>query len=396
MFANEKQKYYNVGKNEDDLMKIVIASDSYKGCMTSLEVANIMKKAILNVDPSIDVTCFPVGDGGEGTLDAFVEVCKGTYEIVNAKEAYGKEVQSKIGWIESGTTAIIEISSIIGLHMYAKEKRNALYASSYGVGQLLLHVKRKGCKKIILALGGSATNDGGMGLLCALGVRFYDEQHKPLKAMASNLAKIEHIDITHMEDFSDIECIAACDVKNTLLGIQGATHIFGKQKGLFPNQIKKVEKAMAHYAMKMKDVGFCLDEVEGGGAAGGIGSIFLQVLHAQMQPGIKLLFSYNNIEEAIKHCDLVITGEGQSDKQTLYGKVPMGVITIANTYNKPCICISGALGLEYKKLYDAGFIGIYSIADRAMSFSQAISHAPEKLEAATYTIMKTIIHFKRG
>lgn len=376
-------------------MKIVIASDSYKSCMSSSKVAQVMTAAIHQLDPNSEVASFIVGDGGEGTLEAFMETGPNEYVEVTCKDAYGKELQTRFGMIENGHTAIIEVSSIVGLQMYPKEKRNAMYASSYGVGQVLLAAKQKGCKKIILALGGSATNDGGMGLLCALGVRFYDKDHKPLKAMAANLINIESIDVRYLEDFSGIECIAACDVKNLLLGPQGATHVFGKQKGLYPNQIKKVEKGMHHYAQKMQEVGFPLNTVEGGGAAGGMGAVFLQVLKANMQSGIALLFSYTNIESAISQCDLVITGEGQSDQQTLFGKVPMGVIKIANKYNKPCICISGALGLEYKKLYEAGFIGIYSIADRAMSFSQAIASAPEKLEAATYNIMKTIMYYQK-
>lgn len=374
-------------------LKVVIASDSFKGCLSSKQVALAMERGIKKVDSSIEVKKYIVGDGGEGTMEAFVSACQGEYVPVSVHDAYRKPLNTYYGLIENGNCAVIEVGNIIGLNMTPKEKRAPLYASSYGVGEVLMKAKKKGCKKIILALGGSCTNDGGMGLLEAIGVRFLDENGKYLRSMACNLDKIVRIDTTKMADFSQIECIAACDVKNHLLGEAGATYIFGRQKGLYPNQIKKIEKSMQHYAQKMKDIGYDLNTCVGGGAAGGIGAVFIRVLKAQMKPGIELLFSYNNIEEDIKDCDVVFTGEGQTDLQTMYGKVPVGVLALANKYNKPCICISGALGVEYKKLYELGFVGIYSIADRAMSFAKALEQANEKLEEGTFSIMKTIHYF---
>lgn len=374
-------------------MKIVIAADSFKGCLTSREVAQHMEIGIHRHDESIEVQKFLVGDGGEGTMDAFVDASHGMYVEVRAHDAYRKWIKTRYGLIDEGRTAIIEVGSVIGLSMVEKDRRAPMYASSYGVGEMLLHAKKRGCKKIILALGGSSTNDGGMGLLEALGVKFYDEENHLLQGMAYNLEKIDTIDFSGMKNFEGIECIAACDVKNHLLGENGATHIFGKQKGLYPNQIKRVERGMKHYCEKMKQYDIDLDVYEGGGAAGGIGAVFIALLQARMQSGIALLFAYNQMEEVIANCDLVITGEGQSDRQTLFGKVPVGVLNIANKYDKPCICISGALGLEYNKLYDLGFVGIFSIADRAMSFAQALASADDKLEACTYSVIKTITYF---
>ena len=374
-------------------MKVVIASDSFKGCLSSKEVAFAMEKGIKKVDSSIEVKKYIVGDGGEGTMEAFVSACNGEMVEVHVHDAYRKPLKTQYGLIEDGNCAIIEVGNIIGLNMTLKENRAPMIASSYGVGEVLMHAKKRGCKKIILALGGSCTNDGGMGLLEAIGVRFLDENGKYLRSMPYNLEKIFSIDTKRMADFSQIECIAACDVKNKLLGEEGATAIFGRQKGLYPNQQKRVEKAMEHYVLKMKEIGYDLNCCVGGGAAGGIGAVFIEILKAKMIPGIELLFSYNRIEEDIKNCDVVFTGEGQTDLQTMFGKVPVGVLNIAKKYNKPCICISGALGVEYKRLYELGFVGIYSIADRAMSFAKALELASEKLEDCTFSVMKTIHYF---
>ena len=180
-----------------------------------------------------------------------------------------------------------------------------------------------------------------------------------------------------------------------MLGKEGATYLYGKQKGLYPNQIKRVEKGMVHFCEKMKKLNYDLNAYDSGGACGGLSAIFQAVCHAKSISGLQLLFSYNHIEDAIAQCDLVITGEGQSDYQTKYGKVPSGIVAVANRHQKPCICISGALGLQYKELYELGFIGIYSVADRAMSFQQALEQAREKLESAVYSIIKTISYYAK-
>lgn len=375
-------------------MKIVIASDSYKGCMSSEEVSNTMEIAIHQVDPTIQVDKFLIGDGGEGTMQAIVQSCGGYYIECACKDTYGKRIKTRYAFIDNGDTAIIEVACILGLNMYPREKRAPFYSSSYGVGQMLETILKRGCKRIILSLGGSGNADGGMGMLDALGMEFYDVHNHRLRGMTCNLEKISRIDDKNMLDFSNVECIAAYDVKNYLLGNEGATYLYGKQKGLFPNQIKRVEKGMVNYNAKMKAIGYDLNAYESGGACGGMSAAFQAVMHAKSVSGLQLLFSLNHIEEAIKDCDLIITGEGQSDNQTIYGKVPAGVVAVANQYDKPCICISGALGLNYKELYQLGFIGIYSVADRAMSFAQAIAGAREKLEAATYSIVKTIMYFK--
>lgn len=373
-------------------MKIAVACDSYKGCMSSSKVNQIIEQAIHDVDDTYEVVTFVMGDGGEGTTAAFVDACDGEMVTIKVKDAYFRPIEATYGLIDDGKTAVIEVASCIGLNMYDREKRKPMHATSFGVGELLLDASKRNVKKIILGLGGSSTNDGGMGMLQALGAKFYDEEKNYLKSNAGQLKKIHRIDIKKFKFLKDIEIIAACDVKNTLLGENGATYVFGKQKGLYPNQIKKLDIAMKDYADKFKDLGYDIASHEGSGAAGGIGGA-LALLDAHFMSGLELLRSYNHMDNAIATCDLIITGEGQSDAQTLYGKVPVGVLDIANKFNKPCICISGALGVEYNKLYDLGFIGIYSVADRAMSFEQALKLAPDKLYACAYTVMKTVHYF---
>lgn len=373
-------------------MKVVVACDSFKGCLKSEEVAYHVEQGIHRFDDTIDVISYAIGDGGEGSAEAFAKSCQGIMVKTGATDAYGKKIITEYALIENGQTAVIEVASIIGLSMTPKERRTPFFGSSFGVGTVMLDAVNRGCKKIILALGGSATNDGGMGLLQALGCRFYDNRHKYLSPQAVNLDKIKYIDFNRLNRLDGIEIIAACDVKNHLLGENGATYVFGKQKGFYPNQIKQVDEAMHNYRDQIQRyLDIDINAYEGGGAAGGIGSVVIGILHAKMVSGIQLLFQYCDIEQAIQACDLVITGEGQSDRQTIYGKVPVGVLEIANRYRKPTLCISGALGLGYQELYDLGFIGIFSIADRAMSFQQALDQAGEKMEAAVYTVMKTIV-----
>ncbi len=378
-------------------MKVVIACDSYKGCMTSREVAQRMEDGIWQVDSNICTKSYIIADGGEGTVEAFHETCHGKKQIVQASDAYGKRIMTEYTIIDDGNTAVIEVANIIGLNMHEREKRAPFFGSSFGVGTVILHAVEMGCKKIIIGLGGSATNDGGMGLLQALGCRYYDSMHQYLSPQAMNLEKVRYIDFNRLNKLEGIELIAACDVKNHLLGENGATYVFGKQKGFYPNQIRKIETGMENFRNQIQRyTSIDINEFEGGGAAGGIGAVLIGLLGAKMIPGIDLLLSCSDIEEEIADCDLVITGEGQSDQQTMYGKVPVGILRLANRYQKPCICISGALGIGYQSLYDLGFIGIYSIADRAMSFQQALEQAPEKLTAATYGIMKTIQYFYKG
>lgn len=378
-------------------MKVVVACDSYKGCMTSEEVADHIEEGIHQADVSIEVIKQPIADGGEGTAAAFCAAADGQWVHVRTTDAYGKPLDTSYVLVDGGNTAVIEVANIIGLQMTPKELRSPFFASSFGVGTVMLDARKRGCRKIIVGLGGSATNDGGMGLLQALGARFYDKEHKYLSPQAVNLIHVRYMDLKRLNRLEGMELIAACDVKNHLLGEQGATYVFGKQKGFYPNQIRRIDQGMTNYRDQLlRYTNIDLNDFEGGGAAGGIGAVLIGILHAKMIPGLQLLLSYSRLEEHIKDCDLVITGEGQTDLQTRYGKVPVGVLQVAKKYGKPVICISGALGLQYEELYELGFIGMFSISDRAMNFQQALDQAPQKLTACAHSLMKTIRYFVKA
>ena len=375
-------------------MKLLFASDSFKGTLSSQQIIRLLKASAEKIFPGCETVGVPIADGGEGTVEAVITVTGGKYRQVKVHGPLMEETTASYG-VFHGDRAVIEMAAASGLPMVPVEKRNPLETTTYGTGELIRDALEQGYRKIAVAIGGSATNDGGMGLLQSLGARFYDMNHKYLSPQAMNLEKIRYIDLNRLNKLEGIELIAACDVKNHLLGENGATYVFGKQKGFFPNQIKKVDMAMQNYRDQLyRYTHVDIDTFEGGGAAGGIGAVLIGILQAKMMPGIELLMSYSDIEDQIQDCDLVITGEGQSDRQTMYGKVPAGILKVAKKHDKPIICISGALGIGYMDLYELGFVGIYSIADRAMTFQQALENAPEKLELAAYGIMRTIWYFK--
>lgn len=370
-------------------MKIIVACDSFKGCMSSKEVEECIKKGILKANPKHKVLLFPMADGGEGTSKVFCDIIQGNNVEVLTVDAYGKNIFSSYCMSQDSSMAVMDVASCIGLNMTPKEKRNPMIASSRGVGIMLKDAIEKGCKKIIIGLGGSATNDGGMGILSEFGVRFYNGKRELLIPSVYALNQIAFVDKRYASFPKDVEIICACDVKNHLLGKNGATYVFGKQKGIYLNQMHDIEKGMAHYANKLKQT-FHVDvnEYEGSGAAGGIGSVLLGVMKAKMVSGIDLVVAYSGLKDQLKDADLVITGEGQTDAQTLYGKLPLGISRLAKSFDVPCVCLSGALGLGYQKMYEEGMIGIFSSADRAMTFQTALQTGNEKLEALAFSLTK--------
>ncbi|WP_295565790.1 glycerate kinase [uncultured Holdemanella sp.] len=370
-------------------MKIIIACDSFKGCMSSKEVEECIKKGILKANKEHEILTFPMADGGEGTAMVFRDIIQGKTIDVLTVDAYGKNVFTTYCISKDGNLAVMDVASCIGLNMTPKEKRNPMIASSRGVGIMMKDAISRGCKKMIIGLGGSATNDGGMGILSEFGVRFYNSKRELLVPSVYALQQIAFIDKRYARLPKDIEIICACDVKNHLLGKNGATYVFGKQKGIYLNQMAEVEKGMAHYSTKLKQT-FHVDvnEFEGSGAAGGIGSVLLGVMKAKRFSGIDLVVEYSGLKEHLQDADLVITGEGQTDAQTLYGKLPLGIARLAQSYDVPCVCLSGALGLGYEAMYDEGMIGIFSSADRAMTFQMALQTGNEKLEALAFSLTK--------
>ncbi len=358
-----------------------------------MQACQQVKHGILRANPNHQVNTIPMADGGEGTAQVFGHLLHADMIDVKTRDAYGRSIVSQYAF--DGQTAVMDVASCIGLNMVEKKQRNPMVTNSRGVAVMMKDAISKGCKKLIIGLGGSSTNDGGMGILYEFGARFYDNEHKPLEPSAYSLGRIAFINKRNFQCPKDVEIIAACDVKNHLLGPQGATFIFGGQKGIFQNQMEQIDQWMELYRNKVFQTFHTdIDTFEGAGAAGGIGGVLLGVFGATMVPGIELVMDYAQMSQQLQDCDLVITGEGQTDAQTMYGKVPYGILQIAKRNDVPVLCLSGALQKGYDALYEEGMLGIFSTADRAMSFGQALKMGPEKLEALAFSITKLLDGWK--
>lgn len=376
-------------------MDIVIACDSFKGCMRAPQAAASMERGIHKAVPGANVRLFPMADGGEGTAEVFGLYGKGQLVECTSLDPYGKPLTARYCWEEATKTAILDAASVIGLNLTPKDRRNPMIASSRGVGLLLQDALRRGARHLIIGLGGTATNDGGMGMLAEFGAVFYDANREPLAPCPYSLSRIAFIDKRRCRLPRDVEITVACDVKNHLLGEEGATFVFGRQKGLYKTQMVQVDAAMSHFRNKIRQTFHVdMDAQPGSGAAGGIGGLLLSVFGARMVPGIEMAMEYSCLEEAVARCDYVFTGEGQTDRQTVLGKVPYGVAKMAEKYHKPCVCLSGALGPGYERLYEAGVAGIFSSADRAMDFATALRTGEEKLEALAFNVMHLMNRMK--
>lgn len=370
-------------------MKIVIACDSFKGCMSAIQAARSMKAGILRASADHEVRLFPMADGGEGTAAILTHYMGGNMTECVSVDAYGRQILAEYGWIEEDKTAVLDAASTIGLSMTPREKRNPMLASSRGVGKMMRDAIRKGARHLVIGLGGTATNDGGMGLLHEFGAVFYDSNREPLLPNAYNMGRIAFIDKRNCRLPKNVQITVACDVKNHLLGLEGATYVFGRQKGLYRSQIVQVDESMRHFKDKIQQTFHVdMDEKEGAGAAGGIGGILLSVFAARMVSGITLVMEESGLQQAIEDADLVLTGEGQTDRQTKFGKVPYGVGKMAKGAGVPCICLSGALGSGWEELADEGITAAFSTADRAMDFKTALRLGDKKLEDLAYNVIR--------
>ena len=364
-------------------MNILVASDSFKGCMTSKEANAHVKKGLKRASDDFQVQTFPVADGGEGLVEAFADLTHSQIITVDTVDLYFQPIQAPIGYDPVSRTACIEAASVVGLPLYPKEKRKPLDTSSYGLGVLMKKAMELEIDRLIIGLGGTGTNDGGIGLLQAFGAVLYNRSRKPLEPVTRNLGKVAFIDKSRFSFNRRVQIEAACDVKNPLLGPNGATYIYGRQKGLSRTEQSWIEEGMRRFEAKVSQTFHAgMNKKEGAGAAGGLGGMLQAVFKASFVPGLEVLAALGNLDEKMEWADLVISGEGQTDAQTLNGKAVLGIAQKARNHNVPVVCLSGALGLGYEGLYDYGICSMLSTADRAMSFSTAIKEGPVKLEKA--------------
>lgn len=363
-------------------MKLVIAPDSFKESLSAPEVAAAIARGWSRARPLDEILLRPMADGGEGTVDAVLAATGGERRECAVRGPLGAPVQAHWGWLEEGA-AVIEMAAASGLHWVAPQLRDATRTTSYGTGELIRAALDAGARKIILGLGGSATNDGGMGLLQALGVRFLDERGEPLGDGGAALAGLHAIDLAGLDPrLAGVEVEVAADVNNPLCGEHGASAVFGPQKGASPEQVRQLDAALARYAeVAARTLGQDHSLFPGVGAAGGLGFAARAFLKARFRPGVELVAEVSGLAEALRGAGLAITGEGRLDEQSLHGKTPIGVARLAHVAGVPLIALAGSLGQGYGRLHEAGIAAAFSLVPGPISLAEAMAGAAGELEA---------------
>ncbi|MCD9500074.1 glycerate kinase [Photobacterium carnosum] len=369
-------------------MKIIIAPDSYKESLTAMEVATAIEAGFRQVMPDAEYIKLPMADGGEGTVQSLVDASNGTIIEHQVTGPLGEQVPAFFGIMGDSKTAVIEMAAASGLQLVSPEQRNPMITTSYGTGELILAALDYGVKHIIIGIGGSATNDGGIGMAQALGVQLLDNNGQELGFGGQALAQLASIDITTVDSrLAHIKLEVACDVDNPLCGEKGASHIFGPQKGATPAMVAELDQHLAYYAAIIKrDLAIDVKDMVGAGAAGGMGAALLGLFNAQLRSGIEIVIDAVNLGDIIKDADLVITGEGRIDSQTIHGKTPIGVARTAKKYHKPVIGIAGCLSQDCGVVYEHGINAVFSVVPAAMSLEQAFKNAAINVELTARNI----------
>lgn len=356
-------------------MKFIFASDSFKGSLSSEKTGKILEECLKNEIQGATFEQFLIADGGEGTLEAFLSRGEGKRVYLRVNDPLFREIDSY--YIVMGNRAIIALSEASGLPLLKKEEQNPLNTTTYGTGELILHALKSGYRDIVVAIGGSATNDGGIGALSALGVKFLDKNGEAVLPVGASLGKIEVIDASSLcKEARDARFTVMCDVENRLTGKGGATYVYGPQKGANPEALQILETGMESYCSIIKStLNIDANEIIGGGAAGGIGAGLSVFLGAKMNSGIDTLLDILDFDSHLKGCDYVISGEGRIDFQSACGKVIYGIGKRCLKYGVPLICIAGCLGTGYESVYDIGVKKIYTLVGNGVDEKTAISEA---------------------
>ena len=373
-------------------MKVVIAPDSYKGCLSALEVAKAMERGVLSVFPSAEVRKIPIADGGEGTVAALVTATNGQLRQAEVTDPLGNKISAHWGVLGDGRTAVIEMAAASGLPLVPKEKRDPRVTTTYGTGELIKAALAEGLAKIIIGIGGSATNDGGTGMARALGVRFLDAAGQEVAAGGGSLAEICQIDATGLDPrLKNTEIVVACDVDNPLCGTRGASAVFGPQKGATPEMVQQLDAGLAKYASCARQAtGRDVAEKAGAGAAGGLGAGLMFFTPAQLKPGVEIVLDAVGFSDIVRDADFVITGEGRTDFQTAFGKAPVGVAKVAKTHGAPVFCISGGLGEGADDVLAQGIDAVMSICDRPLSLEECMAAGAQLIEPAAARLCRIV------
>jgi glycerate kinase len=370
-------------------MKIVIAPDSFKESLSALEVAEAIAKGVSLALPSAEIVLAPVADGGEGTTEALVRATQGQLQNEIVTDPLGNRITAQWGILGNRHTAVIECAAASGLQLVSSTLRNPMLTTTYGMGELIKAALDKGYRHFVMGLGGSATNDGGAGLLQALGLQLLEAQGNELPFGGAALSQLTAINTEYFDPrIAECRFEVACDVNNPLTGTTGASAIFGAQKGASPEQIQLLDQALVHWGATIENVTRKTVSTLAG-AAGGLGAALLGFCHAELKSGIELILDAMQFDELVKDADLVITGEGRLDHQTLYGKTPLGVAKRAKHYGVPVVAMAGALTADLVQLKSLGIDAAFSICPRPMSLAEAMPETAENLKRTAHSIMST-------
>jgi len=379
-------------------MKIVIAPDSYKESLSALEVATQIELGFKDIFPDAEYVKVPMADGGEGTVQAMIEATQGRRIEVDVTDPLGQTISSFYALTGDGRTAMIEMAAASGLALVPTAQRNPEVTSSYGTGELIAAALNAGARHLILGIGGSATNDGGAGMLQALGVQLLDAAGHSIGPGGAPLAQLASIDVAGM-DARLLECTieVACDVDNPLTGERGASAVFGPQKGATPTMVQTLDANLKHFAQLIqRDLGVDVDQVPGAGAAGGMGAAMLAFLKGQLRPGCEIIAKAVGLDAAVQDADWVITGEGRIDQQTIFGKTPFGVATVARKHGKPVIGIAGSLGANAQVVHEHGIDAIFSVLSRPCTIQDAVAEAEHNVRTTARNVAALLVMGQRS
>lgn len=373
------------------MQNFILVPDSFKGTLSAIEVCNIMKSSIKNLYKDANIISVPVADGGEGTVDAFLYALGGEKKSVWVSDAFNEQKILAHYAMLKDNIAVIEMAACAGLPL-VKNRLEPDKTTTFGVGELIIDAINNGAKKIILGLGGSATNDGGCGMAAALGVKFKDEQDQKFIPTGGTLSKIYKIDMNNIySKIKDVEFISMCDVDNPLCGRLGASAVFAPQKGADEDMVKSLDEGLAHLAKVIKrDLHIEVKDIKGAGAAGGLGAGSIAFLQSKLTKGIDVILDTINFDELVSKADIVFTGEGKFDSQSLHGKVVMGVANRSQKYKTPVIVVTGAIGENIQEAYNKGITAIFSINKEPMEFSKSALKSKENMILTMENILRLL------
>lgn len=373
-------------------MKVVIAPDSYKESMSALTAADCIRQGIQKVFPKAECLLVPMADGGEGTAECLMHDQQGEKISCHVTDPLGEKIEADYIWIEKTKTAVIEVAKACGIMLIPPEAKDPDVATSYGVGELICHALEKECREIILTLGGTVSNDGGSGMLLALGGKFLKENGESIALGARELGEIARVDLSEpIRLLEDVKVTVLCDVKNRLLGEEGATYVFGPQKGVTREMLPRLEEGMRHYSqMVSQAIGRDISSMEGSGAAGGLGFALFAVSSARFCSGADYVMKSLRLEEKIENCDFVITGEGSIDAQSLQGKVPVQVAHLSKKYGKPVYVFVGRQSGSMEKFYENGVTAVFTILRSLKSMDQVLNDAEKNLKCTVENFARVL------